>query len=101
MLFGARKMTRSEDVGLSAVVSQLCHLQLGPPLVDLYVSRRGGPRAVARGGMSVVMSTTLAAAIQTGRIAGAEAVAVLAHAGVTARSGLVLLDPPIAFWALP
>lgn len=102
VLFGARKLTRSEDVGLSAVVSQLCHLQLGPPLVDLYVRRRrGGPHAVARGGRSVVMSAELAVAIQTGRIAEDEAVAVLAHAGVTARSGLVRLDPLIAFWTLP
>lgn len=102
VLFGARKMTRSEDVGLTAVVGQLCHLQLGPPLVDLYVSRRpGGSRAVARGGRSVVMSAELAVAIQTGRIAEDEAVAVLAHAGGTARSGLVRLDPLIAFWTLP
>lgn len=102
LLFSARKMTRSEDVGLSAVVSQLCHLQLGPPLVDVYVSRRrGGPHAVARGGRSVIMSAELAVAIQTGRIAEDEAVAVLAHAGGTARSGLVRLDPLIAFWTLP
>ncbi len=102
VLFGARKMTRSEDIGLSAVVSQLCHLRLGPPLVDLHVSRRpGSPHAVARGGRSVVMSAELAMAIQTGRIAEDEAVAVLAHAGGTARSGLVRLDPLIAFWTLP
>jgi len=102
VLFGARKMTRSEDVGLSAVVTQLCHLQLGPPLVDLYVSRRrSGPHAVARGARSVVMSAPFAAATQTGRIAEDEAVAVLAHAGAVARSGLVWLDPLIAFWTLP
>jgi hypothetical protein len=102
VLFSARKMTRSEKVGLSAVVGQLCHLQLGPPLVDLYVSRRpGGPHAVARGGRSVVMSAELAIAIQTGRIAEAEAMAVLAHASGTARSGLVRLDPLIALWTLP
>lgn len=102
VLFSARKMIRSEKVGLSAVVGQLCHLHLGPPLVDLYVSRRpSGPHAAARGGRSVVMSAEFAVAIQTGRIAEDEAVAVLAHAGVTARSGLVRLDPLIAFWTLP
>jgi len=102
VLFGARKMTRSEDVGLSAVVTQLSHLQLGPPLVDLYVGRRReGPHAVARGARSVVVSAELAAAIQTGRVAEGEAVAVLAHAGAVARSGLVRLDPLIAFWTLP
>jgi len=102
MLFGARKMTRSEDVGLSAVVTQLCHLQLGPPLVDLYVGRRhGGPHAVARGSRSVVISAQFAAAIQTGRIAEDEALAVLAHAGAVARSGLVRRDPLIALWTLP
>jgi hypothetical protein len=47
------------------------------------------------------MSAELAVAIQTERIAEDEAVAVLAHAGATARSGLVQLDLLIAFWTLP
>lgn len=101
-LFGARKMTRSEEVGLATVVSELCHLKLGASLVDLYVNRHPGrPHVVARGRRSIVLSAEFVRGIQTGRLAPGEAVAVLAHGSITVRSGLVRFDPLAAFWSLP
>ena len=56
-LFNARRLTQAERTGLAAVVADLCILELGPPIVDLYVARRrGAPAAIAHGRRSIVMA---------------------------------------------
>jgi len=101
-LFNARRLTQSERVGLRGVVAELCKLELGPPIVDLYVSRRyGAPAAIAHGRRSVVMAPEFVDGIRTGQLPHREALAVLAHAGLVSRSGLVQQDPAIFFWSTP
>lgn len=101
-LFNARRLTQSERVGLGGVVAELCQLELGAPTVDLYVSRRyGAPAAIAHGRRSVVMAPEFVDGIRTGQLPQREALAVLAHAGLVSRSGLVKQDPAIFFWSTP
>lgn len=102
MLFGARKLTASERTGLAVVVGELCHLELGPPLIEVFVARRrGAPAAAARGRRSVVLAAELVHGILTGQLPHREAVAVLAHASLITRCGLSRQDPAIAFWSTP
>lgn len=101
-LFNARRLTQVERAGLAAVVADLCHLELGPPIVDLYVARRrGAPAAIAHGRRSIVMAPEFINGILTGRLPRREAVAVLAHASLVTRSGLVRHDAAIVFWSTP
>ena len=101
-LFNARRLTQVERAGLAAVVADLCHLELGPPIVDLYVARRrGAPAAIAHGRRSIVMAPEFVNGILTGRLPRREAFAVLAHASLVTRSGLVRHDAAIVFWLTP
>ena len=101
-LLNARRLTQVERAGLAAVVADLCHLELGPPIVDLYVARRrGAPAAIAHGRRSIVMAPEFVNGILTGRLPRREAVAVLAHASLVTRSGLVRHDAVIVFWSTP
>lgn len=102
VLFGARRPRTVELTGMAAVIADLCHLQLGPPVVELFVARRrGAPAAIARGRRSVVVAHELVHGIMTGQLPHREAVAVLAHASLVARGGLSRQDPAIAFWSTP
>ena len=102
MLFGARRLTASERTGLAEVDSELCHLELGPPLIEVFVARRrGAPAAASRGRRSVVVAAELVHGILTGQLPHREAVAVLAHASLITRCGLTRQDPAIAFWSTP
>jgi len=85
-LFGARSLTRVEATGLSAVVTGLCQLEVGPPVVDLYASRRPGTQFAAdRGRRSVLLSHEFVTAIVASQVTTREAVAAVAHGTVTAR----------------
>ncbi len=102
VLFGARKLTESERTGLAAVMGELCYLELGPPLIEVFVTRRrGAPASAARGRRSVVLAAELVHGILTGQLPHREAVAVLAHASLITRCGLTRQDPAIAFWSTP
>ncbi|KAA1397839.1 hypothetical protein [Aeromicrobium ginsengisoli] len=102
VLFNARRLTPVERTGLAAVAADLCHLELGPPIVDLYVARRrGAPAAIAHGRRSIVMAPEFVNGILRGDLPRREAVAVLAHASLVTRSGLVRHDAAIVFWSTP
>ena len=103
LLFAARKLDGVERTALAPVVTELCHFELGPPLVTLLVSRRHGlsAAAIAQGRRTIVLSPELVHAIVTRRMPPAEAIAVVAHACLVARSGLNRQNPAIAFWSTP
>ena len=103
LLFAARKLDGVERTALAPVVTELCHFELGPPLVTLLVSRRHGlsAAAIAQGRRTIVLSPELVHAIVTRRMPPTEAIAVVAHACLVARSGLNRQNPAIAFWSTP
>jgi len=82
VLFNARQLTQVERTGMAGVVAGLCRLELGPPIVDLYA-----PEFVN--------------GILAGHLPRREQVAVLAHASLVTRSGLVRHDAAIVFWSTP
>jgi hypothetical protein len=101
VLRGARRLSSVECHALAAVMTDLCRLGLGPPIVELYVGRPARPVAEAHGRRSVVMTPTMLQAAVTGRLPHDEIVAVLAHEGVTLRSRIVVHDLAISVWCLP
>jgi len=102
VLFNARQLTQVERTGMAGVVAGLCRLELGPPIVDLYVARRrGAPAASAHGRRSIVMAPEFVNGILAGHLPRREQVAVLAHASLVTRSGLVRHDAAIVFWSTP
>lgn len=103
LLFAARKLDGVEQTALSPILTELCHLELGPPLVTLLASRQHGlsSAAIAQGRRTIVLSPELVHAIVTRRMPPAEATAVVAHACLVARSGLNRQNPAIAFWSTP
>ena len=87
VLFSARALNENERTGMAPVIAALCHLELGPPVVELFVSRRhGSPAAIARGRRSVVLAPEFVHGVLTGQLPHREAVAVLAHASLVARA---------------
>ena len=102
VLFSARALNENERIGMAPVIVALCHLELGPPVVELFVSRRhGSPAAIAHGRRSIVLAPELVHAILTRQLPHREAVAVIAHASLVARSGLSRQDLAIHFWSTP
>jgi Zn-dependent protease with chaperone function len=101
VLRGARRLADPELTGLAPVIADLCGRGLGPPVVELCVGNDRGPLAKAYGRQSVVMTPTLLQAALTGQLPRDEVVAVLAHEGLTLRSGHSANDVAIAVWSLP
>ena len=99
---GARRLNEVGSAGLASVITGLCHVELGPPVVDLYLSRRdGAATAIAHGRRSVVLAPEFVHGVLTGQLPRHEAVAVLAHASLAARAGPSRQGPTIIFWSTP
>lgn len=102
LLFRARTLTTTERTALAPIVTSLCQLGLGPPLIHLYAARRpGAAEATAVGRRSVIVSQELVMAVQARRIPPGEALALVVHASALARAGITRSDPAIEFWSLP
>lgn len=101
-LWGAQRFDALESDQLAAVVADLCGRGLGPPATSLFVSRRDGPRAaLGVGRCSVVLHRSFTEDFTSGRIEVDEAVALVAHAGLTTTSGRTRHDLAIRFWSTP
>lgn len=92
VVMGARRLRPSERDGLAAVLTQLCRLGLGPPLVDLRVKRSRVIGAIGAGRRTVVVSTGLIEAVVLGDLPSRQATAVVAHSAVLVREGLTRAD---------
>ncbi|WP_291800288.1 hypothetical protein, partial [Cellulomonas sp.] len=71
---------------------QLCRVGLGPPLVELRVTRSRLIGAVGAGRRTVVVSTGLIEAVVIGDLPSDQAAAVVAHSAVLVREGLTRAD---------
>jgi len=92
VVLGARRLRPSERDELAAVLTQLCRVGLGPPLVELRVTRSRLIGAVGAGRRTVVVSTGLIEAVVLGDLPSRQAAAVVAHAAVLVREGLTRAD---------
>ena len=92
VVLGARRLRPSERDELAAVLTQLCRVGLGPPLVELRVKRSRVIGAVGAGRRTVVVSTGLIEAVVLGELPSRQAVAVVAHSAVLVREGLTRAD---------
>jgi len=102
VLYAARPPSEPELKAMAPILTELCRLGLGPPLTNVYVARRpGAPAAIARGRRSAVVAGEFVDGLIAGQLPQSEAVAVLAHAAVVARTGLSRHDLTIAFWSTP
>ncbi|MBC7594734.1 MAG: hypothetical protein H7288_12480 [Kineosporiaceae bacterium] len=102
LVFRARRLTCAQQDDLRDVITGLCKIGLGPPIIDLYISRRTAAlTATARGRRSVIVTDALVTATTSGRIPNDEVVAAIAHACLVARSGMSRQDPVIALCGLP
>lgn len=102
VLYVARRPSEAELNAMVPIRTELCRLGLGPSLTSIYVARRpGAPAAIARGRRSVVVAGEFVDGLIAGQLPQSEAVAVLAHAAVVARTGLSRQDTAIALWSTP
>lgn len=102
VLFSARALNENERTVMAPVIAELCHLELGPPVVELFASRRhGSSAAIAHGRRSIVLAPELVHRILTRQLPQREAVAVIAHASLVARAGLSHQYLAIHFWSTP
>jgi hypothetical protein len=92
VMLGARRLRPSERDELAAVLTQLCRVGLGPPLVELRVKRSRVIGAVGAGRRTVVVSTGLIEAVVLGELPSRQAAAVVAHSAVLVREGLTGAD---------
>lgn len=92
IVLGARRLRPSERDELAAVLTQLCRVGLGPPLVELRVKRSRLIGAVGAGRRTVVVSTGLIEAVVLGDLPSRQAAAVVAHSAVLVREGLTRSD---------
>lgn len=92
VVLGARRLRPSERDELAAVLTQLCRVGLGPPLVELRVKRSRVIGAVGAGRRTVVVSTGLIEAVVLGDLPSRQAAAVVAHSAVLVREGLTRAD---------
>lgn len=92
LVLGARRLRPSERDELAAVLTQLCRVGLGPPLVELRVKRSRVIGATGAGRRTVVVSTGLIEAVVRGELPGRQAAAVVAHSAVLVREGLTRAD---------
>ena len=102
VLFHARMLTSVEQSALAPIMIELCRRGLGPPVIEISVARRpAAAPACAHGRRHVVLAPWFVRAVRSGQLPHDEAVTVIAHAALVARSGLNRHDPAIAFWTLP
>lgn len=92
IVLGARRLRPSERDELAAVLTQLCRVGLGPPLVELRVKRSRAIGAIGAGRRTVVVSTGLIEAVVLGDLPSRQAAALVAHSAVLAREGLTRAD---------
>ena len=92
VVLGARRLRPSERDELAAVLTQLCRVGLGPPLVELRVKRSRLIGAIGAGRRTVVVSTGLIEAVVIGDLPSDQAAAVVAHSAVLVREGLTRAD---------
>jgi hypothetical protein len=101
IVLGARRLRPSGRDELAAVLTQLCRVGLGPPLVELRVKRSRVIWAVGAGRRTVVVSTGLIEAVALGDLPSRQAAAVVAHSAVLVRKGLTRADLPISCVSAP
>jgi hypothetical protein len=102
LLFGARRMSQTEDAHLRSVMSDLEQLGLNLPMTQVYVARRpGSPICAAVGRRSMILSCEVLAAITARQLPRREAMAFIAHAIESVRSGMSRQDALIRLWSLP
>lgn len=89
VVLGTRRLRPSERDELAAVLTQLCLVGLGPPVVKLRVKRS---RAIGASRRTVVVSTGLIEAVALGGLPSRQAAAVVAHSVVLVRAGLTRAD---------
>ena len=98
---GARPPDGDEAAVLAAAVTRLCRAGIGPPVVDIYVSRTGGQSAWAAGSRGVVVPWSMVAAVAEGRLSAEEAAAAMAHAVGVLDVAHGRLQLVYEFWTLP
>ncbi|WP_155859497.1 hypothetical protein [Cellulomonas sp. KRMCY2] len=101
VVLGARRPRPAELEGLAAVLTQLCRVGLGPPLVELRVKRCRVIGATGAGRRTVVVSTGLIEAVALGDLPSRQAAALVAHSAVLVREGLTRADLLIGFASAP
>jgi len=101
VVLGARRPRPAELEELAAVLTQLCRVGLGPPLVELRVKRSRAIGATGAGRRTVVVSTGLLEAVALGDLPSRQATAVVAHSAVLVREGLTRADLLIGFASAP
>ena len=101
MVLGARQLRPFERDELAAVLTQLCSVGLGPPLVELRVKRCRVIGAIGAGRRTVVVSTGLIEAVVLGDLPSRQAAALVAHSAVMVREGLTRADLLIGFASAP
>lgn len=74
------------------MLTQLCPVGLGPPLVELRVKRCRVIGATGAGRRTVVVSTGLIEAVVLGDLPSRQAAALVAHSAVLVREGLTRAD---------
>lgn len=92
VVLGARRLRPSERDELAAVLTQLCRVGLGPPLVEPRVKRSRVIGAIGAGRRTVIVSTGLIEAVVLGDLPSRQAAAVVAHSAVQVREGLTRSD---------
>lgn len=100
-VMGARRLRAEETAALAEITTRLCRVQLGPPLVELLVTRHPGIAAQGTGRRTVVLTSGLLDAVRDGVLPPEQATAVLAHAAGVVRSGLVRSDLALRWVTLP
>lgn len=100
-LLGARALRSDEAAVLSEVITGLCRVRLGPPLIELAVTRHPGIAARGSGRRTVVLTSGLLDAVRDGQLPADQATAVLAHAAGIVRTGVVRSDPVLRWVSLP
>lgn len=101
IVLGARRLRPSERDELAAVLTQLCRVGLGPPLVELRVRQSRVIGAIGAGRRTVVVSTGLIEAVVLGELPSRQAAAVVAHSAVLVREGLTRADLLIGCTSAP
>ncbi len=92
IVLGARRLRPSERDELAAVLTQLCRVGLGPPLVEIRVRRSRVIGVIGAGRRTVVVSTRLIEAVVLSELPSRQAAAVVAHSAVLVREGLTGAD---------
>ena len=101
IVLGARRLRPFERDELAPVLTQLCRVGLGPPLVELRVKRSRMIGATGAGRRTVVVSTALIEAVVLGDLPSRQAAALVAHSAVLVREGLTRADLLIGCTSAP